>query len=257
MRENIIKVWKSVLVFLIIFLIWEVSVRVFEIPEWFLPGPVQIFREAVLSFPVYADHIVPTVILSLIGFAIGTFIGVMTAIFLHRIPKLKEIVYPLLIVSQNIPTIVLAPLLVIWFGFGMLPKLIVITLVCFFPITISLLNGFLQTDQELKHYMLMAGASSRQIFWKLEWPSALPSLFSGLKIAATYSVLGAVISEWLGAKRGIGVFMTLSSSAFQTDRVFISIFIIVFVSLLLFFVIQLLEHLVIHWQHIEDGKPNE
>lgn len=254
MKKLYRKFRKPLLFFFGVFVFWEISVRFFRIPDWLLPGPVQIFREAVVSFSIYAGHIPPTVGLAIFGLLIGSSFGIFTAIVLQRLPALKEMVYPLIIISQNIPIIVLAPLLVIWFGFGMLPKMIIITLVCFFPVTISLLSGFLQSDRELRHYMLMAGASDKQIFWKLVWPGALPALFSGLKISATYSVLGAVISEWLGAKKGIGVFMTLSSSAFRTDRVFIAIFIIVMFSLLLFFVIQLLEKLLIRWKPVEEGN---
>ena len=175
-------------------------------------------------------------------------IGLITAILLHLLPYLKDALYPLLILSQNIPTIVLAPLLVIWFGFGMLPKIIVITLVCFFPVTVAALDGFKQTPSELRHYLAMAGANKWQLFSKLEFPYALPSIFSGIKISATYSVLGAVISEWLGAKEGVGVYMTLASSSFRTDRVFVAIFIIMILSLLLFALIQGLEKTLVRWQ---------
>ena len=174
-------------------------------------------------------------------------LGLITAILLYLIPYLKDALYPLLILSQNIPTIVLAPLLVIWFGFGMLPKIIVITLVCFFPVTVAALDGFKQTPSELKHYLAMAGANKRQMFWKLEFPYAFPSIFSGIKISATYSVLGAVISEWFGAKEGIGVYMTLASSSFRTDRVFVAIFVIMILSLLLFALIQGLEKILVRW----------
>lgn len=249
--------WKQVLFFAVLFAFWEGSVHFFRIPDWLLPGPIQIFREAITSFSVYSSHIIPTMSLALFGLLIGSFCGAITATVLHLVPALKDMFYPLIIMSQNIPIIVLAPLLVIWFGFGLLPKVIVITLVCYFPITISLLSGFSQTDRELKHYMMMAGASKKQIFWKLEWPGALPALFSGLKIAATYSVMGAVISEWLGAKKGIGVFMTLSSSAFRTDRVFIAIFIIVIFSFLLFLIILFLERKTIRWRPTEEGNKHE
>ena len=189
-----------------------------------------------------------TLKLTLSGFFIGTCLGLITAIILYLLPYLKDAFYPLLILSQNIPTIVLAPLLVIWFGFGMLPKIIVITLVCFFPVTVAALDGFKQTPPELRHYLAMAGANKWQLFSKLEFPYALPSIFSGIKISATYSVLGAVISEWLGAKEGIGVYMTLASSSFRTDRVFVAIFIIMILSLLLFAVIQWLEKILVRWQ---------
>jgi ABC-type nitrate/sulfonate/bicarbonate transport system permease component len=257
MRGILQKGWRPVLVLVLLFIIWEFCCKLFEIPKWLLPSPLQIFEESVVGWSVYSGHIGSTVNLILVGFAIGAGVGILVAVGLHLVSFLRQALYPLLIVSQNIPTIVLAPLLVIWFGFGMLPKIIVITLVCFFPITIALLDGFRQTDRELKHYMQMAGASKQQIFWKLEWPHALPSLFSGLKISATYSVMGAVISEWLGASEGIGVYMTLASSSFRTDRVFVAIFIIVALSLLFFMIIMLVEKLVIKWKSKEEGDHVE
>ena len=227
---------------------WEILVDLFHVPKWLLPSPSDIFQEATLNGTVLIDHLMSTLELTLSGFFIGTSIGLITAILLYLLPYLKDALYPLLILSQNIPTIVLAPLLVIWFGFGMLPKIIVITLVCFFPVTVAALDGFKQTPSELRHYLAMAGANKWQLFSKLEFPYALPSIFSGIKISATYSVLGAVISEWLGAKEGIGVYMTLASSSFRTDRVFVAIFIIMILSLLLFALIQGLEKILVRWQ---------
>ena len=236
------------MVLLLLFILWEIMVDLFHVPKWLLPSPTDIFQEATLNGTVLTSHLMSTLKLTLSGFFIGTAVGLITAIILYLIPYLKEALYPLLILSQNIPTIVLAPLLVIWFGFGILPKIIVITLVCFFPVTVAALDGFKQTPSELRHYLAMAGANKWQLFSKLEFPYALPSIFSGIKISATYSVLGAVISEWLGAKEGIGVYMTLASSSFRTDRVFVAIFIIMILSLLLFALIQGLEKILVRWQ---------
>ena len=241
--------WRPLLVLILLLTIWQLSCWLFEIPKWLLPAPSEIWSEGVVGWGTYSSHLVATIKLSLIGLLIGSGVGLIVAISLHRLPKLREAFYPIIILSQNIPIIVLAPLLVIWFGFGLLPKIIVITLVCFFPITVAALDGFRQTTAELTHYMKMAGASKKQIFWKVEWPYALPSLFSGLKIAATYSVMGAVISEWLGAKEGIGVFMTLASSSFRTDRVFVAIFLIMILSLVFFALISSLEKMIVK------GKP--
>src|SRR5699024_11429630 len=130
-----------------------------------------------------------------------------------------------LILSQNIPIIVLAPLLVIWFGFGALPKFIIITLACFFPIAISTLSGFQQTDRNLTYFMKMMGANKSQIFWKLELPDAVPSIFLGLKIDATYSVMAAVVSEWLYNQEGFGVFMMIATSFFIKPQVYVTIII--------------------------------
>lgn len=254
MKNVLMKGWRPAAVLLLLFIVWELAVLLAEIPAWLLPPPTDIFQEAIAGWDGFRLHLQSTVMLSLLGFAIGTGIGLLTAVLLHLLPFLRESIYPLLILSQNVPIIVLAPLLVVWFGFGILPKLIVITLVCFFPITVAALDGFRQTPRELKHYMLMAGASKGQLFWKLELPYSLPSLFSGLKISATYSVMGAVISEWLGAKAGIGVYMTLASSSFRTDRVFVAIFAIMVLSLLFFGAILLAERLLVKWKTQESVK---
>ncbi|GLB60466.1 ABC transporter permease [Cytobacillus sp. NCCP-133] len=254
MKNVFVKGWRPAAVLLLLFILWEIAVKLADVPAWLLPPPTDIFKEAIEGWNGLQLHLRSTVMLSLLGFAIGTGIGLLTAVLLHLIPFIREAIYPLLILSQNVPIIVLAPLLVVWLGFGILPKLIVITLVCFFPITVAALDGFRQTPGELKHYMLMAGASKDQLFWKLELPYSLPSLFSGLKISATYSVMGAVISEWLGAKAGIGVYMTLASSSFRTDRVFVAIFAIMGLSLLFFGAILLAERLLVKWKPREAKK---
>ncbi|WP_102271707.1 ABC transporter permease [Cytobacillus massiliigabonensis] len=254
MKNNLLKGWRPALVLLLLFIIWEMSVKLADIPAWLLPPPTDILKEAIEGWGNFHEHLQSTIKLSLLGFIIGSSIGLLTAIILHLIPSVKESIYPLLILSQNVPIIVLAPLLVIWFGFGLMPKIIVITLVCFFPITVAALDGFRQTPNELKHYMMMAGANRRQLFWKLELPFSLPAIFSGLKISATYSVMGAVISEWLGAKTGIGVYMTLASSSFRTDRVFVAIVFIMILSLLLFMLILLAERFLVRWKRMEDDR---
>ncbi|SER43622.1 ABC-type nitrate/sulfonate/bicarbonate transport system, permease component [Gracilibacillus ureilyticus] len=248
----ITKFWLPISVILIIILIWELSATFFAIPDWILPAPTVIFAEAVSSWPNYQHHIFATIHLTIYGFVLGLMIGLIIAITLHLIPRLREALYPLLIMSQNIPIIVLAPLLVIWFGFGITPKLLIIILVCFFPIAVATIDGLKQTNPELIHYMKMAGATKKQIFIKLELPHALPSIFSGLKISATYSVMGAVISEWLGANQGIGVYMTLASSSFRTDRVFVAILFIMILCLLFFGIIIGLEKMLIKWR--KDGN---
>lgn len=245
MKKLWIRGGRSFLFLLFLFILWEILVKVTETPKWLLPAPSDIVHEAFVGYSTFYGHIFSTVFLTLLGLLIGCSVGLIIAIILYRLPKVNELLYPLLILSQNIPTIVLAPLLIIWFGFGMLPKLIVISLVCFFPIVVASMDGFRQTAPELKHYMQMVGATRNQIFWKLEFPHSLPSIFSGLKIAATYSVMGAVISEWLGAKTGIGVYMTLAQSSFRIDRVFLAIFFIMFMSVILFGVIRSIEKLVV------------
>ncbi|MFW0779519.1 ABC transporter permease [Rossellomorea marisflavi] len=241
MMNGIRKGWRPVSALILLFIFWQVAVTVFTIPQWLLPSPMKVISEGLASWDSFRIHLTSTVGLSVSGFLIGCAAGIAVAVTLHLLPGVREAVYPLMILSQNVPIIVLAPLLVIWFGFDLLPKFLVITLVCFFPIAVSTMDGFRQTRRQYIHYMKMAGATKGQIFRKVEWPHALPSIFSGLKIAATYSVMGAVISEWLGSQKGIGVYMTLASSAFRTDRVFVAIFAIMILSLLFFSIIILLE----------------
>lgn len=242
------KIWRPLVAILLFIGLWEFATRVFSIEVWLLPAPSDIINEAKDVMPTFLPHLGSTVQLSISGFIIGTLVGLGVAIALHLLPKVRETFFPFIILSQNMPIIVLAPLLVIWFGFNALPKLIIITLACFFPIAVSALGGFSQTNRDLVHYMKMMGASKSQLFWKLELPHAIPSVFSGLKIAGTYSVMAAVVSEWLGAQKGIGVFMTLAASSYRTPRVFVAIIVAMVLSLSFFGLILLLERFLIRWQ---------
>ncbi|WP_341849630.1 ABC transporter permease [Thermoflavimicrobium dichotomicum] len=223
------------------------------IETWILPAPTQIWKTFWQQLPLMQADIAATIWIALLGLCIGIVFGVIVAVFLHLFPMMEHAFYPIIVLTQNVPIIALAPLLVLWFGFGTLPKVLIVVLVCFFPITIATLDGFRQVDPTLLRYMKIAGASRLEIFYKLEWPSALPSFFSGCKVAATYSVMGAVISEWLGAQAGLGLMMQTAASAFRTDRVFVAIGTIVILSLSLFLLIQLLEEWLIRWK-IKKGE---
>ncbi len=240
--------WQAVVAILIITVLWEGAVRLYSVEEWLLPAPTVIISELFIVWPAFYPHLVSTLFLVIFGFTIGTIVGLLVAMILHLFEKVKDTFYPFLILSQNIPIIVLAPLLVIWFGFGTTPKFIIITLACFFPIAISTLTGLQQTSRELTFYMQIMGASKSQMFWKLQLPHAIPSIFSGIKIAATYSVMAAVVSEWLGAQKGIGVYMTIATSSYKTSRVFVAIIMTMLLSLGFFNIILLLEKLFQRWQ---------
>ncbi|TDM11858.1 ABC transporter permease [Macrococcus lamae] len=231
----------------VLLLVWEMLVRWLQVDAYTLPAPSAIVKEFFLGFDEYSRHLIPTMLLVLEGLLMSVVFGIIVAVLLHLIPVLEPYIYPLLIISQNIPVIVVAPLLVIWFGFGLLPKLIVITLVCFFPVTVSLLEGFKSADKDLLRYMKISGADRMQIFKKLEWPNAMPYFFNGLTIAGTYSVMGAIISEWLGSDKGLGKYMIISQRAFQVDKVFVAIVWIIIFALVIYSVIRLLERRVVKW----------
>lgn len=252
------RIWNSVwppLVAVILFLIiWQTATSLFHIDKWMLPSPVDIAHEAAAGAAGLLEHTQATLRLMLLGFSIGTLVGLLVAFVLHYIPFLRKALYPLIILSQNVPIIALAPLLMIWFGFGILPKIIVITLVCFFPIAVAAMDGLNRTDRVMLDYMRMAGASKWNIFTKLEVPYALPTIMSGAKIAATYSVMGAIIAEWIGADKGIGYYMMLQKSSFRTDKIFVAIAIIVTISLAMFLLISFIEKWLIRYHPSSDDK---
>lgn len=248
MRPYFKQIWPPLVAVVLFIGIWQLSVSVFGIEAWILPGPGAIAQTSVDNAASIWSHTAATLRLTLIGFPIGTGTGLVVALLLHLLPWLKRALYPLLILSQNVPSIALAPLLVIWFGFGLLPKIVLITLVCFFPVAVAAMGGLAQSDRMMMNYMKMAGASKWQIFTKLELPGSLPALFSGVKISATYAVMGAVVAEWIGADKGLGYYMLLQKSAYRTDNVFVAIVIIVLLSLVLFAIIALAERWLVRWK---------
>ncbi|HWI54318.1 MAG TPA: ABC transporter permease, partial [Desulfobacteria bacterium] len=156
---------------------------------------------------------------------------------------------PLLVISQTIPIIAVAPLFIIWLGYGMAPKVVVVSLVCFFPITINLADGLRMVDRDMIKLMHSMGATEFQVFRLVKLPAALPFFFSGLRIAGTYSIMGAVIGEWLGADKGLGILMTRSSQSFLTDRVFATIMVIVILSLAIYFLVEGIARVLIPWHY--------
>ncbi|MDQ0089678.1 ABC-type nitrate/sulfonate/bicarbonate transport system permease component [Paenibacillus anaericanus] len=248
MRSTWKQIWPPLVAVIFLLTVWQLAVSVFQVEAWILPSPLDIARESSSNAAGIWDHTLATLRLTLIGFPIGTGVGLIVALLLHLLPGVKRAFYPLLILSQNVPSIALGPLLVIWFGFGLLPKIVLITLVCFFPVAVAAMGGLAQSDGVMMNYMKMAGASKWQIFTKLELPHSLPSLFSGIKISATYAVMGAVVAEWIGADKGIGYYMLLQKSAYRTDRMFVAIVIIVLLSLVLFAIIALLEKWLVRWK---------
>ncbi|MFD2670619.1 ABC transporter permease [Marinicrinis sediminis] len=254
-KKGLQKGWPACTAAILLLMCWEWGIRLdwISVPSYILPMPSEIGVTFVQDFGTLMEKTGNTVKRVLIGFAIGSGIGITTAVLMHLIPFTHRLLYPYLIVSQNIPIIALAPLLAIWFGFNQAPHLIIITLVCFFPVAISGLSGFAQTDRMMLSYMRMSGASRWQFFTKLEFPYGLPSLFSGLKISSTYSVMGAVFAEWsaAGRQQGIAAYMKISQSGFQVDRVFVCFFIIVLLSLLMISLIKGIEAVTLKWKHSE------
>lgn len=220
-----------------------------QVPLWLLPTPTQIIKALWETRQLIWVHTLTTLVETTVGFASAVALSLITAGVMILSPWIKRLLYPFLIISQTIPLIAIAPLLIIWLGYGLLPKIVIVIIVCYFPVTISLIEGLEATDPDLLNLLRSMGASRWQMFYIVRWPHALPSLFAGLKIAATYSVMGAVIAEWLGSSSGLGVYLTRSSHSFLTDRVFAAIFTITALSFLYYALISILARLALPWIH--------
>ncbi|MGG4489805.1 ABC transporter permease [Metabacillus idriensis] len=229
--------------------LWELAVIVTEVEKWILPRPTDIFVTLAEMRGMIGVHILQTLAEAVLGLLIAIAAGVFIAILIDMSQLVRKSVEPLLVLSQTIPIIALAPLLIIWFGFGIFPKVIVVALVCFFPIAINLSDGFRLVDRDMLKLMRTLGASRRQMFVKLKLPAATPFFFSGLKIAGTYSVMGAVIGEWLGASKGLGILLTRSSQSFLTEKVFATIILIVGLSLIIYALIEILARIMMPWKY--------
>ncbi|TEB07590.1 putative aliphatic sulfonates transport permease protein SsuC [Pelotomaculum schinkii] len=233
---------------------WEYLVRWKAVQEWILPGPALIARTLADNLPLILKHTQTTLMECLAGFTLAIILSFVLAFVMDEVPLLRRALYPLLIASQTVPIISVAPLFIIWFGYGVMPKIIVVILVCFFPIALSLLGGLAAVDREYLELFRSMKATRLDIFRMVKLPLALPSFFSGLKIAASYSVMGAVIGEWLGAKEGLGMYMTIAQRSFQVDRVFAAILTITVLSAALFALVVLIERLVIPWNRLTEWR---
>ena len=215
-------------------LAWQAACVLFRIDPWLLPDPWRLVRYMADEASLLWWHLEYTLGLALRGMLLGSAAGVLCAVLFHALPAVRAALSPLIVMSQNVPLIALGPLLMVWFGFGLLPKMILLVLVCFFPVAWSMLAGLQHAEPQLREYLAMIGASRRQTFWRLELPASLPYFFSGLKLTAAYSFSTAVVAEWLGSGRGIGYFLVLQSRGYKTTGVFAAILCIVACSLLLY-----------------------
>jgi ABC-type nitrate/sulfonate/bicarbonate transport system permease component len=227
--------------------LWEVLVRWLELPPWLLPGPVRIMGAGRDTAELLVWHTLHTLKAAALGTALAVGGGLVFGVLIHTLPVLRFNLYPLLVASQTVPTLVVAPLLTLWFGYGILPKVLLVGLACFFPVTVGVIDGLEAADQELVALARTMGASPARLFWKIRWPSSLPSLFTGLRVAITYSIIATVVAEWMGADAGLGVYLTRASHSYLTDRVFAAIVVISALSLLLFWAVNRLAAMAIPW----------
>jgi len=227
--------------------LWQWYVVANNVRPSTLPSPARVVRQGWNFRALVWENTVPTLKETTFGFTASVIIGSVFAVVIDFSKSIRSALYPVLVASQTLPIIAIAPLMIIWFGFGLMPKIIVVVLVTFFPITIGLADGFRSTEAEAMSLLGSMGANRWQVFRYVRLPSALPSFFSGLRIGITYAVVGAVFAEYVGAKTGLGIFMLLQKNSFRTDLVLAAVFVTALVSVSLFALVSVLQRLTIPW----------
>ena len=241
-----------------ILMLWELASASGLMPAYMLPSPTDVVKAMVNDAPLLAEHAKTTLVEGFLGLTASVILSFVTAALMDRYLFLEKAVYPLLVVTQTIPTVAIAPLLVLWLGYDIAPKVALVIITCFFPLTISLLTGFANADRDAIRLMKAMGATHWQIFWHIKLKSSMTQFFSGLRVATSYAIVGAVISEWLGGLSGLGVYMTRVKKSYAFDKMFAVIFLISFISLILMKLVNLAERQTMPWNYLQekDDKRN-
>jgi putative hydroxymethylpyrimidine transport system permease protein len=232
---------------------WELAARwdwisnALNIEDFLVPAPSDIARSLWEDRSLLGSNAWVTLKEVVFGFAIAAVAGIGFALLIHLSETARRAVYPLLIASQTIPIIILAPILVVWFGFGLTPKLVIVALICFFPITVNMLDGLRSVDPDLTKMLRSLGAGRLQRLWRAEIPTALPYAFSGARVAITISVIGAVFAEYVGSSEGLGHLINQAQAQLLTARSFAAVVVLSAMAILLFALVSLIERKVITW----------
>jgi NitT/TauT family transport system permease protein len=233
--------------FVLLLVAWEALVWYFGIRSWLLPAPLEIVQSMWEWRAELAGHTLTTLNETLIGFGLAIVISVPLAVLIVYSPMLQNTIYPILLVFQSVPKVAIAPLLVLWIGFGVLPKIVVVFLVCFFPIIVATATGLSAIPASLMELIRSLSASTLQTFVKIRFPTALPHIFVGLKIAVTFAVIGAVIGEFVGSESGLGYLILVSTSQSRTPLAFGALVILTAMSIVLYYALVVIERLVVPW----------
>lgn len=229
-------------------LIWQLIVSLFELPPYILPSPWRVFKVGLLRADLILTEAIPTVIETLLGLTISLVLGSIAALTLAFFRPLRLWLLPILVASQAIPTFAIAPLLVLWFGFGIASKIATTVIMLFFPITSAFFDGLRRTDPGWLDLGKTMNAKKWRLFWHIRIPAALPSLASGIRVATVIAPVGAIIGEWVGSSRGLGFLMLNANARMQIDLLFAALFTLIIFSLILYFTVNKLLHYIIPWQ---------
>ncbi|MEP6997348.1 MAG: ABC transporter permease [Betaproteobacteria bacterium] len=230
-----------------IFVLWELTIRIFRIPPYLIPAPLAVAKMLVAEWPRLWHNGLFTAYATLGGFALSILIGIPIAMIIAYSRLVESYVYPLLVFSQSVPKIAIAPLFVVWFGFGIFPKVISAFLLGFFPVVVATVMGFKSIEPDMIDLARSMRASRWQMFIKFSLPQALPSIFSGLKVSATLAVVGAVVGEFVGSNSGIGYVLQIANGNFDLPLMFAALFVLSMMGVILFALVDLAEKLMIPW----------
>jgi ABC-type nitrate/sulfonate/bicarbonate transport system permease component len=246
-RASLRWAWPAVTVVVLSIAVWQMYVEVSGIRPQVLPSPGRVLTQGWAQREAIAENAAATLQVTLVGFAVSLVLAWLLAIAVDFSPWLRRAFVPLFVVSQTLPIIAIAPLLIIWFGFGLLPKILVIALATFFPMAIGLIEGFAAADRDARALLATMGAGRWQQFRYVRLPSALPRFFTSLRIGITYAVVGAIFAEYAGATAGLGIYMSQQKNSFRTDLVLAAVAVTAVISVLLFVSTFVVERVVAPW----------
>ena len=238
-----------VLAILALLVLWEVLVDAFAVPSYVLPTPSRVLKALWTDRHALLSHSWITVLEALSGMGISLICAIALGMLMDFSAGVRACVYPILVVTQTIPMIVLSPILILYIGFGIAPKMLTVVLMCFFPMVVGFADGMLQIDPNYVNLIRAYGGGRLQVYTQVKIPYALPSLFSGLRVAATYSIGGAVVGEWIASQAGIGYYLLRVKNSYALDKMFASVLVIIILSLLMNGLIALLQRLCLPHLH--------
>ena len=245
----------TLLSFAIVFVAWELTVRLFALPEYLLPGPEPVFVALAQNIRTLTAQSLWTAGTVLAGFLVAAAVAIPLAMLIVISPVLERLLYPPMVATQSIPKIALAPLFIVWFGFGVAPKVAVAFLIAFFPIVIDTIVGLRSIDPAMIQLARSMGAPPRRIFLKLRLPHALPMIFGGLKVASALAVVGALTGEFVGSDRGLGYLLVQASGNLNTALLFATLVILSAMAMAFFYLVEMLERIAIPWHASQRAHP--
>jgi putative hydroxymethylpyrimidine transport system permease protein len=240
--------WPSLALLVAMVGVWELAVLATAVPDYLFPAPTAVASSLVTDSGLLARASAVTLRELLLGYLLALVLALAVAVSIHASPILRRALLPLLVLSQTVPTVLLAPILAILLGYGIEPKLVVVAIVCFFPIVVNAADGFRATDAELARMMRTIHGGRGAIFRRVEFPGALPAIFSGARVAATYAAVGAVFGEWAGSSAGLGFVILQAEPALQTARIFAAVLVLSALALGLYGLVSIAERLIVPWR---------